>query len=100
MENVTPEAFAETGFNEMFSGGQPRQDVKFDGWIEAEVLVLPRYRHHPEDGDEVVPRNVGEPSHLNAACPSEKISMYWISSFHLGSLKDAVLTSLIRPRTK
>jgi hypothetical protein len=55
MENVTLEAFAATGFNEMFSGGQPRRDVKIDSWVEAEVLVLLRYQHHPEDGDEAIP---------------------------------------------
>ena len=31
MENVTLEAFAATGFNEMFSGGKSRQDVKLMG---------------------------------------------------------------------
>jgi hypothetical protein len=55
MENVTLEVFAATGFKEMFLGGQPRQDVKVDGLLEAEVLILPRYQHHPEDGDEVIP---------------------------------------------
>jgi hypothetical protein len=55
MENVTLEAFAATGFNGMFLGRQPRQDVKVDGPVEAEVVVLPRYRYHPEDGDGVIP---------------------------------------------
>ena len=55
MENVTPEDFASIGFNGMFSGKEPRQDVKVDGSVEAEVLVLPRYQHHPQDGDGVIP---------------------------------------------
>jgi hypothetical protein len=55
MENVTREALAAIGCNEMFSGGEPPQDVKANGSVEAEVLVLPRYQHHPEDGDRIIP---------------------------------------------
>jgi len=97
MEDITLEA---TGFDGMFSGRQPRQDIKVDGPVEAEVVALPRYQYHPEDGDGVIPWNVVESSPLNAACPPEIISMYWISWFHLGSLKDEMLKSLIRLRTK
>jgi hypothetical protein len=63
---VSPEAVAATQFHEMLSGRQRRRDVK----------VEPSHQQHPEDGDGVGYRNVGEPSRLDAAvCLSESISL-------------------------
>jgi len=57
------EAFAETDFNEIFSGRQARQYAKV-----CRRSAKPPAR--PEDGDGVSYRNVGKPSHLDAAvCP-------------------------------
>jgi hypothetical protein len=55
MGNVPLEAFAATGFNERFSGRRPRQDVKFDGSVEAQVLVLPRFSITLKMGTESFP---------------------------------------------
>jgi hypothetical protein len=70
LENITDECFAATGFNYMFSGSQQRQNVKFDGSVEQEALVLLSYQQHPEEWAGVSPWNVVEPSRLDAAvCP-------------------------------
>ena len=57
------EAFADTEFNEIFSGRQPLQDVRvFRRFTESPA--------HPEDGDRVSYRNVRKSSHLDSAvCP-------------------------------
>jgi hypothetical protein len=49
LESVTDESFAATGFSDMFSGRQQRQNVKVDDSLEQEVLVPPSYQHHPEE---------------------------------------------------
>jgi len=53
--------------NEIFSGRQPRQNVKVFWYIGSTNTKPPV---HPEDGDGISSRNVGKPSHPDAAvCP-------------------------------
>jgi len=60
------EVFAATEFKEIFSGGQPRQDVK----ILRRFGNQPRPHLQGEGGDGVISRNGGKISHPEAAvCP-------------------------------
>jgi len=81
------ESFAATDFNENFSGRQTRQDVKV---LRRFGLVAPKPINfdatkppaHPEDEDGVSTRNVGKPSHPDAAvCPRYFHRKYWCLGF-------------------
>jgi hypothetical protein len=57
--DICLEAFAATEFNEIFSGREPREDVKVFLTFQELILSIIFY--------EVSSQNVGKPSHLDAA---------------------------------
>jgi hypothetical protein len=74
---VSLEAIAATEFYKIFSGKQPRQDVTSFGCAA-----------HPVDGERVSYRNVGNPSHLNAAvCPRKFYLFHVACKFLNGQFK-------------
>jgi len=77
---VSLEAIAATEFYKIFSGKQPRQDVTIFRPFGCAA--------HPVDGERVSYRNVGNPSHLNAAvCPRKFYLFHVACKFLNGQFK-------------